>query len=128
MDRKLTALAASAFVFAIAACRPTVSVAQEVTGSRVTCASDPGSRTDCPANTSAGVVLTRSTGTAPCLLGKTWGYDDHNVWVSDGCSAEFLAGQLGAEGEVKPTMEKDAPAYVPNAGFKLFDGEKGQIY
>jgi hypothetical protein len=26
------------------------------------------------------------------------------------------------------TTEKEAPAYVPNAGFKLFDGEKGQIY
>ncbi len=128
MDRNLRAGIAAAGLFVMAACSPNVSTAQEVSGTRITCASEPGARTDCAANTSAGVVLTRSTGTAPCLLGKTWGYDDRDIWVSDGCSAEFLAGQVGAQGEVEPTTDKDAPAYVPNAGFKLFDGEKGQIY
>ena len=53
----------------------------------VTCTSKPGERTQCPADTSAGVVLLRSTGEAPCLLGRTWGYDQTSVWVSDGCSA-----------------------------------------
>jgi hypothetical protein len=128
MIRKLDFPAAIAASLIVATFQPHVTAAQEVSGARVACASEPGARTDCPANTSAGVVLTRSTGTAPCLLGKTWGYDDHGVWVSDGCSAEFLTGQVGAEGEVKPTTEKGAPAYVPNAGFKLFDGDKGQIY
>jgi len=125
---KFNTWAALGVLFVMATFQPDASTAQEVSGDRVTCASDPGSRTNCPANTSAGVVLTRSTGTAPCLLGKTWGYDDHNVWVSDGCSAEFLAGQVGSEGAIKPTTEKEAPDYVPNAGFKLYDGDKGQIY
>ena len=129
MVRKSKTLAALAVSFVMAATfQSEVSTAQEVSGDRVTCASEPGIRTNCPANTSAGVVLTRSTGTAPCLLGKTWGYDDHNVWVSDGCSAEFLTAQVGAEGAIKPSTEKEAPDYVPNAGFKLYDGEKGQIY
>ena len=103
--------------------------AQEVSGNRVSCASSPtGGRTNCPADTSAGVVLTRSKGTAACLLGKSWGYDDNNIWVSDGCSAEFIAGQVGKEGEIKPATNEAAPDYVPNGGFKLYDGENGQIY
>lgn len=62
-------------------------------GATVTCSSKPGERRHCPADTSAGVLLSKSSGEAPCLLGKTWGYDDTGVWVSDGCSAEFIVGQ-----------------------------------
>ena len=50
-------------------------------------------RKSCPADTPKGVALARSTGDAPCLLGKTWGHDDQGVWVSDGCSGEFVVGQ-----------------------------------
>ena len=57
------------------------------------CASKTGARTECPADTSAGVALLKSTGPRACLLGKTWGYDDKGVWVADGCSGEFLLGQ-----------------------------------
>ena len=60
----------------------------------LTCTSKPGERTQCPADTSAGVVLLRSTGDAPCLLGRTWGYDQTSVWVADGCSAEFGTGAV----------------------------------
>ena len=90
---------------------------------RVTCSSEPGGRTHCPADTSQGVVLVRSTGQSACLLGKTWGYDDKGIWVADGCTGEFVAGKL--EGAA---TKEGAPKYVPNAGFLLFDGEKGQIY
>ena len=63
-------------------------------------------------------------GDAPCLLGRTWGYDQTSVWVSDGCSAEF-----GTASAVQPqTTKPKAPTHVPNVGFLLFDGEKGQIY
>jgi len=89
----------------------------------VTCNSREGQREHCPADTSSGVALLRSTGSAPCLLGRTWGYDDDGIWVSDGCSGDFIAGQRAGE----PTKEK-APEYVPNAGFLLYNGEKGQIY
>ena len=57
------------------------------------CASDVGQRIHCEAETSAGVALVRSTGAAPCLLGKTWGYDDSGIWVSDGCSGQFVVGK-----------------------------------
>ena len=95
----------------------------QVAAAKVTCTSTPGQRSHCPADTSQGVILVRSTGQAACLLGKTWGYDDKGIWVSDGCSAEFVAGKL----EGAPTKQ-GAPQYVPNAGFLLFDGDKGQIY
>jgi hypothetical protein len=89
----------------------------------VSCTSQPGEREHCTADTSAGVALVRSSGAAPCLLGKTWGYDDTGIWVSDGCSGEFVAGQTTQQTEKKKPLE-----YVPNQGFLLYDGEKGQIY
>ena len=89
------------------------------------CKSKPGERSHCAADTSKGVVLARSTGDAPCLLGKTWGYDDTGVWVSDGCSAVFVVGRA-TEGE--GATKQKAPSYVPNAGFLLYEGQNGQIY
>ena len=71
----------------------------------LSCASKPGERTQCPADTSKGVVLLRSTGDAPCLLGKTWGYDQTSVWVSDGCSAEFATGPV-----VEPETRSPSPS------------------
>src|SRR6476619_3210913 len=47
----------------------------QVTTATVTCSSKPGERSSCTADTSKGVVLLRSMGEAPCLLGRTWGYD-----------------------------------------------------
>jgi hypothetical protein len=94
---------------------------------RVRCASQAGEREHCAADTSVGVVLAASTGTAACLLGKTWGYDDTGIWVSDGCNGEFIAGERGAAEDA--TSEKRKPfEHVPNAGFLLYDGDKGQIY
>jgi len=93
------------------------------TPGRIVCESRPGERQHCTATTSSGVVLTKSTGEAPCLLGKTWGYDDTGIWVSDGCSGEFIAGQATSE----QTKEK-APEHIPNIGFLLYTGEKGEIY
>jgi len=69
--------------------RPNGLLAEAVT---VTCTSQAGERQHCAANTSAGVALQKSTGTGECLLGKTWGYDDAGIWVSGGCSGEFVPG------------------------------------
>ena len=71
-----------------------------------------------------GVVLVNSTGTAACLLGKTWGYDQTSIWVSDGCSAEF---RTGRPAQVEPATPS-TPRHVPNVGFLLFEGDKAQIY
>src|SRR5262245_33950596 len=90
----------------------------------VSCTSKPGERNHCAAATAAGVALARSSGDAPCLLGKTWGYDDTGIWVADGCSGEFITGAAAQQEE--QTKEK-TPEYIPNLGFLLYDGEKGQI-
>ena len=94
---------------------------------RLTCASQIGDqRRDCAADTSSGVILVRSIGAAPCLLGRTWGYDDKNVWVSDGCSGEFIVARVL---EQPATPEKPKPfEHVPNAGFLLYSGDEGEIY
>jgi hypothetical protein len=92
----------------------------------VTCSSTGTERIECPADTSKGVILAKSIGEAPCLLGKSWGYDDGAVWVAEGCSAVFIVGpQTVAEPE--PTKKKP-PQYVPNAGFLIVEGGKGEVY
>jgi hypothetical protein len=90
----------------------------------LTCNSEPGKRTECAADTSAGVTLLRSTGDAACLLGKTWGFDATGVWVSDGCSGAFAVKGPAASSTSAPIT----PRHVPNVGFLIFDGEKGQVY
>src|SRR5436190_3483150 len=90
----------------------------------ILCTSEPGERQFCAADTSAGVALVRSFGKAPCVRGESWDYDGTGIVVSDGCSGAFVAGEA-----VQQIREKQGtPKYVPNAGFLLFDGEKGQIY
>src|SRR5262245_26798618 len=92
---------------------------------RVTCESTPGTREHCAADTSSGVVLARSFGSAACLLGKTWGYDDTGIFVSEGCSGEFVVG----EGTQPAPPERTRPLeHIPNVGFLLYNGEKGKIY
>ena len=108
----------------------------------VTCSSKPGEREHCPADTSRGVVLTRSQGESPCLLGKTWGYDDEGIWVSDGCSGEFVLGPAAPEGapgsapEQAPAQKpKERPSphieswgeFEPGAGFLVGRGDAGEL-
>lgn len=91
----------------------------------ITCSSKPGERQHCDADTSKGVALVKSSGESACLLGKTWGFDDTGIWVSDGCSGAFVVGPKPTE---KIETKRKSPEYIPNAGFLLYEGEKGQIY
>jgi hypothetical protein len=67
-------------------------------GTTVTCTSKRGERQHCLADTSGGVAISASNGEAACLLGKTWGYDDRGVWVSEGCSGDFVVSQTAPGG------------------------------
>ena len=82
----------------------------------VSCASKIGETTHCPADTSKGVVLARSSGTAACLLGKTWGYDDKGVWVV-GRVRRRLPCRRNRGAAAPPKTTKKAPRYIPNGGF-----------
>jgi hypothetical protein len=95
-------------------------------GTVVACASKPGTRQVCPADTSQGVILRRSSGESACLLGKTWGYSDKAVWVADGCDGEFLV--AAGITEVETPEPSDAPRYVPNLGFRIVEDERGEMY
>jgi len=106
-----------------AAAPPTAPPQERVT-TTITCASRPGTRQECPADTSRGVVLAGSSGEAACLLGKTWGYDDRGVWVADGCVGEFVVGPTATQ-EAQP---KKKARYIPNAGFLIVDSDKGDMY
>ncbi len=92
--------------------------AQSAATTIVTCASAPGGRETCAADTSAGVALTKSVGPSTCLLGKTWGFVDKSIWVSDGCSAEFT---IGAQ------EPKHFGTYTPDVGFRIADTDHGTL-
>ena len=95
----------------------------------VTCTSAAGDpdRQRCDADTSTGVLLQRSVGSAECMLGRNWGYDGQGVWVSEGCSGEFLV-----SGAPRQEPESDQPEerwgfLDPGKGFLLGKGKQGEL-
>jgi hypothetical protein len=115
---RLVWLAALATVVVAVAAR---AVAQTVDPAvAVVCGSQPGERQTCLADTTRGVTLVRSTGTAACELGTSWGFDQKSIWVRDGCSAEFSLG-------IQPAASKGFGNYTPGRGFKVAATEKGEL-
>src|SRR3954468_12882033 len=55
----------------------------------VTCESANGKKTQCTADTSAGVRIVRPLSDAACGYGRQWGYDAKGIWVNGNCRAEF---------------------------------------
>jgi len=55
----------------------------------VRCESLNGRRTQCAADTSAGVRIIRTLDDAVCGYGHQWGFDAKGVWVDGSCRAEF---------------------------------------
>lgn len=103
------------------------------------CESREAARENCPADTSGGVALLRSTGTAACLLGKNWGYDDSSVWVMDGCSGVFVVtgsapvATVQSDQPVVPPHETPAERvevwgeFAPGEGFLVGRNEMGEL-
>jgi hypothetical protein len=99
----------------------------------VVCTSQEGARQHCPADTSAGVALQRSLAAAACLLGKTWGYDSDGIWVTEGCSGEFVLGQAPAGPQAPAPIDDAQPvetwgAVEPGKGFLVGKTEFGDLY
>jgi hypothetical protein len=63
------------------------SVSVDSSGRIVKCVSTASSRTYCGVHHTRYVI--RGTPDPVCVEGNTWGYDDHGVWVTGGCKAEF---------------------------------------
>jgi len=73
----------------------------------VVCESLNNTRSDCPAETQFGVAIVRQLSEAECVLGKSWGFDEKGVWVSEGCHAQFaLGGYRLPPDAVPPTASK----------------------
>src|SRR4029077_6363373 len=67
-------------------------------GQRVTCESQNGSFKICQANTWGDVRMVRQLSQSPCVPGRTWGYQADQIWVGNGCRAEFELGYGGGNG------------------------------
>lgn len=48
----------------------------------------------CPAEIRGPVRLVNQLSDAPCIQGRTWGYDRNSIWVDKGCRAEFETGGI----------------------------------
>jgi hypothetical protein len=110
-----TSLAIAAIALAVPVAAQTANPA-----TAVLCASQPGERQACAADTTHGVTLVQSTGTVACVLGTTWGIDEKSIWVRDGCSAEF---SLGTKAPSAPGFG----SYTPGRGFKVADTPSGEL-
>jgi hypothetical protein len=97
----------------------------------VTCSSIDGQRQECPADTSGGVAVQRVLNDSVCLLGRSWGYDDKGIWVTSGCSAEFVLGNAAPGPATTPTpQEPSIPtwgAVEPGKGFLVGKTEIGEL-
>jgi hypothetical protein len=64
-------------------------------GGTFRCESDNNRTRHCSADTRRGVSISRKLSDSPCVQGRSWGYDNSGVWVSNGCRAEFVTGGGG---------------------------------
>ena len=62
------------------------------TGQVFRCESQDNRMRRCNVDTRYGVRINRQLSGAPCVQGRSWGYDNSGVWVSNGCRAEFVTG------------------------------------
>lgn len=94
-------------------------VAASLDGS-VTCESDGKRRTNCAADTSAGVQLVRQLSESACVYERDWGWDAKGVWVSKGCRAEFAVKAKKAAMARALTCESKGGARTACAGETQF--------
>lgn len=65
----------------------------------LTCESDDGRNRSCRAGMRIGrAEVDKRISSAPCQLGRSWGYNENSVWVNQGCRARFRIYPAGAWG------------------------------
>lgn len=72
------------------------------------CESHNNRRSVCPIPGGGQVWLSRTLSQSACVQGRTWNYDRRNVWVDDGCRAEFTVGGGGGGGSSNSGVEAAA--------------------
>jgi hypothetical protein len=102
-------------------------------GQLLACASLSADPVRCPADTSRGVVLMRSTGTGECIADRTWGFDETGVWVSHGCAAEFALDRTAVPPAPSETPREPTPQvamwgeFDPGKGFLVGRSSAGEL-
>lgn len=62
----------------------------------IVCASKNGKPNRCRTNVAIRRAdLDKKYSGSPCTYGRTWGYDQNEVWVTDGCRARFVLTPAG---------------------------------
>jgi hypothetical protein len=80
-------------------------------GFSVTCESRNYQQQNCPTGLLiTNAWLTQQISSAPCIQGRTWGFVNGDIWVTQGCSGQFSVQGRGAPAAVMP------PPYVPANG------------
>ncbi|MEN3110301.1 DUF3011 domain-containing protein [Uliginosibacterium paludis] len=90
MSRYTTRILVSTLAFTLAAAPFQGAFAAEQT---ISCNSRGHDYTYCQVDTANHVELVKKNSWSDCEQGRSWGYDEHGVWVDRGCSADFRVGQ-----------------------------------
>jgi Protein of unknown function (DUF3011) len=61
----------------------------------VNCSSENGHRHSCPIPANSRVTLQKQRSGAPCVQGRSWGYNNREIWVDRGCRADFTVQAQG---------------------------------
>ena len=62
-------------------------------GELIVCESENNNTHRCSIDTRGGVRINRQLSRNDCTYGRTWGYNSREIWVRDGCRAEFTVGR-----------------------------------
>ena len=74
-------------------------------------------------DTTGGVRLIRRLSDKPCVQGRSWGYTRNQVWVDDGCRAEFEVRSRDGSGGRDPWLPGPGGG-VPNWAIGNWDGSR----
>ncbi len=104
MLKTIVSLAASSVLLVLGALASSPASAQYYDGPGygsdiIRCESIDGRTRQC-ATGGGRVVLERQISSSPCIEGRTWGQERGNVWVTQGCRADFRIGAYGGGGYV----------------------------
>lgn len=72
---------------------------REDSATRLTCGSSSYNRVRCPTLERIETArLDRRLSSAPCVEGRSWGFEARAIWVDDGCRGEFIINDYGEAG------------------------------
>lgn len=93
----------------------TMASASNVRPATILCESKNNTRNHCRTDTRWGITLVRRVSENDCIRGRSWGYDQDGIWVSEGCRGEFTLGENVTETPLvseRPVVVQQQPIIV----------------